>query len=307
MADRARALVPELPERVGPAAQQARRLFPNAQFWTWRYALLPIAAAASLLIVAGIEVSWGLVIVEALAVILALTAWSLARSYRPGVSGLGSLILSGVLLVLAAVGAVILAQHATLVIPLGIVAVALLALNLLPIYTSIQVPDIVKLPARLALAPALIGIGLFVITASAQSARMTTAMWLLGLVMSLLACAAELANVMASETSVEQGSSRWLRAWPLLALALLLSGAAVVWVALPLGEPHGVLLALLALPTALVAVSGLAHSTYLPARTWAARRIGAIYTYVGLAITVGALASFAVGAAVDALTRSLGF
>jgi hypothetical protein len=307
MTDRVRELVPELPERVGPAAQQARRLFPSPQVATWRYALLPIAVAVSLLIVDGHVVSWGFVIIEALAAILALAAWSVARASRHGASSLGSLILSGALLLLAAIGAVVLASRSILVIPLGIVAAALLALSLLPTFTSVRVPAGVALVARLALAPALIGLGLFVVTAQAQGARMTTALWLLGLMMSLLACAAELASMMASDAAVQQGATRWLRAWPLLAATLLLSGVAVVWVALPLGAPHGVLLALLALPTALVAVSGLARSTYLPARIWAAQRIGAIYTYVGLAVTVGALTSFAVGVAVDALARSLGF
>src|SRR5262249_16562126 len=150
-------------------------------------------------------------------------------------------------------------SHTILAIPLGIVAAALLALSLLPTFTSVRVPSVATLVARLALAPALIGLGLVVVTALAQGARMTVALWLLGLVMSLLACAAELASMMASDAAVQQGATRWLRVWPLLAVALALAGVAIVWVALPLGAPHGVLLALLALPTSLVAVSGLAR------------------------------------------------
>lgn len=306
LAIRIRTLAPELPERVGPLARQARRLFPNAQFWTWPYALLPIAVALSMLIVAAHTISWWLVGVEALAAIFALAGWGATRAYRPGSSGIAPLILGGGLLVVAAIGAVILARNAPLIIPLGVVALLLMAPSVLSTFTSVRIPAIVTLLARIVVAPALLGLGLFAVTAQAQGARMTSSLWLLGSVMSLLAGAAALSRVMAG-AGVQDGAKLWLRLWLLLALALFLAGAGIVWSAVPSGAPHGILLALLALPTALIAVSALARSTFQPARVWAAERIGAIYTYVGLALTTGALASLAIAAAVDALTKSLGF
>jgi hypothetical protein len=304
---RIRALTPALPGGVASAARLFRHLWPLAQFWTWRYALLPVAVAVSLLIVSGRSISWWLVAVEALALVFALSGWGVLRAHRPDPRGAAILGSGGGLLFIAAVGGLILARVDGPIILLGLVALALMALDIAPTFVRVSIPEFVTLAARLILAPALVGLGLVVVTAQTQGARVTYGLWLLGFTMSLLAFAAELARMAAASQLAERGVAFWRRPAPYLALALALAGILTVWVALPRGAPHGLLLALAALPLALVAVTGLGRSTFVPARRWAARRIGTVYTYVGLALTVGALTSAAASVAVAALTKALGF
>ena len=66
------------------------------------------------------------------------------------------------------------------------------------------------------------------------------------------------------------------------------------------------MLALGCLPMAMVAVTGFWRSTFVPARTWAARRMGAVFALVALALIAGALASALVAAAGSALAQALG-
>jgi hypothetical protein len=308
LVSRLRALTDLLPPQVITALQAGKRLLALSQPRLWRFALLPIVVAVTVLITSGTPISWGLVIAEALAVVCALSGWATLRANRPvSQDGLPPLAVGACLLVVAALATLpLLASAAGTTLALGALALVVTALDLPPAIFHLRPPRAVPLIARRALAPVLLGLGLVLVTALTQRARLNTTLWLLGVALSLLAFAAIQAHGMVVNDAIPDPKAPWLRPPVLLAAALALAGALMIAAALPAGAPHGLLLALGALPVALVAVTGLWRSTFIPARAWAAHRIGTVFTLVALALIAGALASAMVAAAGAALATALG-
>ena len=314
LVSRLRTLTAPLPPQIITALQAGRRLLALSQPRLWRFGLLPIAVAVAVLITAGSPISWGLVIAEALATVCALAGWATLRASGPA-SGPASqngapqrdlAVGAGLLVVAALAMAPLLASAAGTTLALGALALAVIALDLAPAILRVRPPRAVQVIARRALAPVLLGLGLVMVTALAQRARPNTTLWLLGLALSLLTFAAIQAHGMVVDGAIADAKSLWPHPPIPLAATLTLAGALVIAAALPTGAPHGLLLALVALPVALVAVTGLWRSTFIPARAWAAHRVGTVFTVVALALTVGALVSAMVAATGAALAMALG-
>lgn len=305
---RLRALAPTLETRIIPALRLGRRLFTLSQPWTWRFALLPILATVSVLIARGNSISWGLVASEALAVICALSGWAVLRAYKPtpqsDIPYLGVGVSFFVVATLAGLSLFATASAPTMT--LGALALALIAFDLAPASLRDRAPRAALTIARHVVAPALLGVGLVLVTALAQRARPDMTLWALGVTLSLLTYSAIQARALAPDSAIHHKQALWRSPLTFMTGALALAGALIVLVALPANAPHGLLLGIVALPGALVAVTGLWRSTYLPARALAARRVGAIYTLAALALTAGTLVGAAVSAAGVALIHALG-
>jgi hypothetical protein len=143
------------------------------------------------------------------------------------------------------------------------------------------------------------------LTAVTQRARSDMILWLLGSALSMLAFAAIQARAMVAEGVHDDDKGTRLQAQALMG-ALALAGILIVAASLPSHAPHGLLLALVALPLALVAVTGLWRSTFAPARALAARRAGAVFTLAAFALIAGALASIVVTTASAMMMKMLG-
>ncbi|HEU0026585.1 MAG TPA: hypothetical protein VFQ25_05665 [Ktedonobacterales bacterium] len=305
---RLRTLTGPLPPQILATLRTGRRLLALSQPRLWRFALLPIAVAVSLLITAGSSISWGLVTAEALAAICALSGWAILRASKLApLDGLPHLAVGACLLIAAALAALpLLASSTGTTLALGALALAVFALDLPPAVLRVRPPRAVLLVVRRVVAPLLLGLGVVMVTAFTQRARPDTTLWLLGIALSLLVFATIQAHDIAIDGAIADIKSLWPHPLAPLVAALALAGALVIAAALPTGAPHGLLLALWALPVALVAVTGLWRSTFIPARALAAHGVDAVFTFVALALTAGALASAMVAATGAALAQALG-
>ncbi|HEX9038020.1 MAG TPA: hypothetical protein VF808_13630 [Ktedonobacterales bacterium] len=293
--------------RVAWALRSARWLLARSEIWTWRFALLPIAACASALLATGRALAWQPLAVEALAAICALTGWAMARALASGRRGEGPFlgmaitffVVAGVLALTLLVG------RGAAQLTLGVTAAFTLALDL----TQARERDRGKVWLRWLthriMTPALLGLGLVVVTTVTQGSAMTPALWLLGAALSFLLFSV----VQARETVVSGARSephaRRSGALPVVG-ALALACALIIALALIPGAPHAALFALLAAPIAIVAADGMSRSTYVPARAWAARRLGLVFTVASGCIALGALASAGVALATQLIMQLIG-
>ena len=308
IASRLRSLITHFPAWCISAIRIGQRLLSISQPWRWRFALLPIAVAVSILIAEGRPISWGLAGAESLSVICALSGWGTLRAYKPLPQGdIPYLGLGAGLITAATLAGIALFATATApTVTFGVIGLALIALDLSPASFRDRLPRVAMIIARRVVTPALLGFGLVMLTALAQQARPDTTLWLLGAALSLLAYAAIQARAMTVDGAIPDEKAPWRRPIIPLAGALAAAGTLVIVAALPRSAPHGLLLALVGLPLALVAVTGFWRSTFVPARTWAARRMGDVFALVALALIAGALASALAAAAGSALTQALG-
>jgi 1,4-dihydroxy-2-naphthoate octaprenyltransferase len=167
-----------------------------------------------------------------------------------------------------------------------------------------------------------LGPGLFCLTILAQGQRFTRAEWLVAIALggmtfavvaglSLRGAAAidrsamqAVEDVQAPRTLATVIGSRAASA--LIGLALLVSYAVVVIIAVPRGGWPGALLALTSAPLALVGFSGLAVSSYAPARRVAARQLLRAYLWYGLALAVGLTLTLIAQQIIQATVKTLG-
>jgi len=308
IAPRLRALAPLLPSRIVSPLRLGRRLLALSQPRIWRFALLPIVVTISLLLAAGRPIAWGVIAAEALAAICALAGWGALRSYRPTSPGEFPYLGVGLgLLAFALLATLPLLTSATApVLVFGALSLGLIALDLAPTFLPGWPPRAIFPVARCILASLLLGVGLVTVTALTQRARPGTTLWLIGGVLSLLAFAMTQAHDMVVDDAIHDQKAPWRRPFIPLVGALALAGALVIAAALPVGAPHGFLLALGTLPLALVAVTGLWRSIFIPARALSARRLEMVFTLVALLLSAGALVSALVSAGVAALIQVLG-
>lgn len=178
-------------------------------------------------------------------------------------------------------------------------APALLALALAVVVFALYGVDLVRpriAPLDELIAPACLGPGLVTLTILAQGQRMNMRDWLVAAALGGMAFAViEGWRVAALNTT---GASRSLAALigaryvtMLTAVALLAGFALAVALAVPKTGWPGALLTLIALPTALIGLSGMAASQPAPARRYAARRLARAYLWYGLALAVGLVAT----------------
>ena len=196
---------------------------------------------------------------------------------------------------------------------------ALLALALVAIAALLYGADVVRpriAPLDELLTPLCLGPGLFALTIVAQGQRFTRADWLVvgalgGMAFAVIVGLRMRAVVPADDQKAHAGRSLATLfgarvACALIAIALIASYALIVAIAVPRGGWPGALLALTSAPLALVGFSGLAVSSYLPARKSAARQLMRAYLWFGLALAVGLALTLVAQQIIQAMTQTLG-
>ncbi|HEX8730733.1 MAG TPA: hypothetical protein VF725_01625 [Ktedonobacterales bacterium] len=288
----------------------------------------PVLCATVLLYARGTTPSWGPVVLTLLSSALALlgvgalpvrrplTLGALREAWRPQPRGRMKRMsasdryatrLGSALLTLAVVCAAPLAfaSRGAMWLLVGFALVVLLFYSVngvRPLLTPID-----EVIAALCLGP-----GMVALTAMAQRATMTPRDWLIAAAFGCMALGVlEGQRLSASpRETAQRGRTLGARIGPRRAL-LVAGGAMAVGfalaVALAVAPPTlpGALLALIAFPMALVALSGLGASRYAPSRQLAAAQLTRAYNWFGLALTVGVVATLIVQGFIGALVHSL--
>lgn len=284
-----------------------------------RIELLPVVAPAmvcalALLFAQGAPIHWLIACGELLAAACALAGISILFTARQAPAEQASRRAA------AALGGVWLAVAALCALPMllsGLPA-TLLALALAGVALLLYATDAVR--ARIApldelLTPLGLGPGLFALTIVAQGQRFTRADWLVAgalggtafaviVGMRMRASAANDQQTHAGRSLATMLGARVVAA--LVAIALAISYALVVAIAVPRGTWPGALLALTSAPLALIGFSGLAVSFYLPARHSAARQLMRAYLWFGLALAAGLALTVVAQQVIHAISQAIG-
>ncbi len=193
---------------------------------------------------------------------------------------------------------------AALVGALGVAAVALYAVDAVRQRIA---------PLDEIIAPLCLGPGLVSLTIVAQGQRMTGNDWLVAAAIGCMALALIEGRRLRPTGAEAVGARRTLAALLGLRGALLLTGAALaagficaLGLAIPASGLPGALASLIALPGALVGLSGLAIGQYAPARRVAANQLARAYLWFGLALAGGMALTVIAERIISALTLSLG-
>jgi len=318
---------------VTPTSDVAPEIARPAMSSRWRTALSirlelaplaapPVLCAAAMLFVQRAPINWLIVVCELLAAASALLGIAaLASAHRLPSAAKGrqhAATTQGVtLLALAALCALPIllgGMPAALLAPaLGVVAFLLYGIE----GVRLRIAPLDALLVALGLGP-----GLFCLTILAQGQRFTRAEWLVAIalggmtfaVVAGLSLREAAATDHSATTVVEDGHApRTLAtvigsraASVIIGLALLVSYAVVVIIAVPRGGWPGALLALTSAPLALVGFSGLAASMYAPARRVAARQLLRAYLWYGLALAVGLGLTLIAQEIIQTTVKSLG-
>lgn len=281
-----------------------------------------VVCGAALLTVQGAAINWTIAGSELFAAVFALagvaTLFTARRS--PGVRANrhdANLTLGGVWLAVAALCALpmLLSGMLTAALALALVGVAYLLYAIDAVRPRIA-------PLDELLTPLCLGPGLLCLTLVAQGQRLTGVDWLMagalggvafavivGLRMRAAVAADDEAKAMVENAHAGRSLATVFGtrvASALIAIALLASYALVVAMAVPRGGWPGALLALTSAPVALVGFSGLAVSSYLPARQSAARQLLRAYLWFGLALAVGLALTLVAQQIIQAITRAVG-
>lgn len=282
----------------------------------------PVVCALALLFIQRAPINWLVAGCELLAAMLALVGIAaLASAYHlpPTAEGRrhAATTLGATLLALAALCAlpILLSGILTslLALALGVIAFLLYGVETVR-------PRIVPLDELLT--PVCLGPGLLCLTILAQGQRFTRTEWLVALAMGGMAFAvvaglrlrgAHVADRDAALVVDDVHTPRTLAsvigargASALVGIALLVSYAVVVVIAVPHGGWPGALLALTSAPLALLGFSGLAASAYAPARRVAAQQLLRAYLWYGLALAGGLALTLIAQDIIQATVRTLG-
>lgn len=310
------------PEIARPAASSRWRAALSMRLELALLAAPPILCAAAMLFVQRAPINWLIVVCELLAAasaLLGIAALASAhrlpaaaekRRQRATTQGVTLLALAA----LCALPILLGGKSAALLAPaLGVVAFLLYGVE----GVRPRIAPLDELLVALGLGP-----GLFCLTILAQGQRFTRAEWLvviaLGGMTFAVVAGLSLRGAAATDHSgtqaVEDGHApRTLAtvigsraASVIIGLALLVSYAVVVIIAVPRGGWPGALLALTSAPLALVGFSGLAASRYAPARRVAARQLLRAYVWYGLALAVGLGLTLIAQGIIQATVKTLG-
>ena len=282
----------------------------------------PVLCAAAMLFIQRAPINWLVVVCELLAAASALLGIAaLASTHRLPSAAEGrrqSATTQGVaLLALAALCALPILLGGTLAallaLALGIVAFLLYGVE----GVRSRIAPLDALLAALGLGP-----GLFCLTILAQGQRFTRAEWLVAIALGGMTFAVVAGLSLRGAAATDRGSATVVEdsraprtlatvigsraASIIIGLALLVSYAVVVIIAVPRGGWPGALLALTSAPLALMGFSGLAVSTYAPARRVAARQLLRAYLWYGLALAIGLGLTLIAQQIIQATVKSLG-
>lgn len=282
----------------------------------------PVFCALALLFVQQAPVNWLVAGSELLAAMLALLGIAaLASTHRlpPDTEGRRQAATS--------LGVTLLALAALCALPIllsGMLA-SLLALALGVVAFLLYGVDSVRpriAPLDELLTPLCLGPGLFCLTILAQGQRIARAEWLVVIALGGMAFAVvaglRLRGARVAERDVAQvvddvHTPRTLAtvlgsrgASALVGIALLVSYAVVVVIAVPRGGWPGALLALTSAPLALLGFSGLAASAFAPARRVAASQLLRAYLWYGLALAIGLALTLITQEIIHATVQTLG-
>lgn len=282
----------------------------------------PVLCAAAMLFIQRAPINWLVVVCELLAAASALLGIAaLASAHRLPSAAEGrrqSATTQGVaLLALAALCALPILLGGTLAallaLALGIVAFLLYGVE----GVRSRIAPLDALLAALGLGP-----GLFCLTILAQGQRFTRAEWLVAIALGGMTFAVVAGLSLRGAAATDRGSATVVEdsraprtlatvigsraASIIIGLAVLVSYAVVVVIAVPRGGWPGALLALTSAPLALVGFSGLAVSAYAPARRVAARQLLRAYLWYGLALAIGLGLTLIAQQIIQATVKSLG-
>ncbi len=282
----------------------------------------PVLCAAAMLFIQRAPINWLVVVCELLAAASALLGIAaLASAHRLPSAAEGrrqSATTQGVaLLALAALCALPILLGGTLAallaLALGIVAFLLYGVE----GVRSRIAPLDALLAALGLGP-----GLFCLTILAQGQRFTRAEWLVAIALGGMTFAVVAGLSLRGAAATDRGSATVVEdsraprtlatvigsraASIIIGLAVLVSYAVVVVIAVPRGGWPGALLALTSAPLALVGFSGLAVSAYAPARRVAARQLLRAYLWYGLALAIGLGLTLIAQEIIQATVKSLG-
>lgn len=306
-------------------------LIKHAELWRPSLAPLalpPILCAVVLMYAKGAEPQWGLVALTLLASALALTgvavmsalrhtgyttliaAWSAPQSGKGGVISADdqyALRLGSVFLALAVVCALPLAFSGSVAFWL-IVAFGALAV----VFSAADAVRFRLAPLDDVLAALSLGPGLVVLTVLTQGQAMAARDWLIAVIFAGMAFGVIEGRRLSASVHENVRRGRSLASLIGSRSALLVAGGAmavgfglvVAMSVLPPTMP-GALLALIAAPMALVALTGLDANHYGPSRRVAAYQLVRVYTWFGAALIIGLVVTLLVQGFIGAFVHSL--